>query len=971
MKAWLVWVVDRPIVAAALVVMATAALALQLPRLRTDESVEGMMVDGDPARAFYEQSKARFGSDTLTVVVVKAADVFHPDVLGLIRRLTDTLEGFDGVSRVESLTTVKNIKGEGDFLDTEPLVAASIPTDAGALAKIRRDALGHRVLVGNLVAADARTTAINVYTEAHPSNGGFQGRFVAAVDTLLARESRGGVTLYQIGGPFTKVAYTRALERDLRTVVPIGTAVLFVTLFLTFRSAQGVVIPMVTAGLSIVWAMGLMALADIPLTILTGLIPSLLVAIGFTEDVHMITEYHHRLDEGDDRLTALRRMLRDGALPITVTTATTVVGFGSLALTNITMLRQFGHASAMALTANFVVTMLVLPVVLRWWPGADRRRVPAGAGTLVPIGPSPTSGTLAVDGARGADEGALTDGAAVAAAGSSAAHGAAARGRIARLMRWLGRFNLRFRVPILVATALISLVSLVGWYRLRVDTDIIGFFHEGSPVRQRIADLHDSLAGGLTFHLVVDTGRPDGAKDPIVLRQVAALQEFLAGTGLVDKTVSLADYVRKMHREMNGGDPAFEVIPDSVPLIHQYLLLLEGPDLAKLLDFDGAALNVVVRHNLTGSGALSGLLRRIDRYVAEQLPRNLVVQPTGEAILFNNASDYMAVNELTSFSFTFVVIGVIHSIMFMSLRAGALSLLPNVVPIVAVYGLMGLLGVPLNTATATIASIALGIAVDDTVHHMATYHRQLRIHHNQRVAMLETMRIEGAPIIYVSLALSAGFLTMTASSFAPTVTWGLFAALAMLLALAAELLLTPVLMFSVRLVTLWDVVMLKMNPDLVRSAPLLRGLSAFEARKIVLLGELQSVAPGELVIRKGEPGRAMYMLVTGCARVFDRTLDGNETELVTLEPGAVFGEMALVTGEARSVYVAAETPVEVLRLDGPALERLRRTFPYTAAKMFRNLTHLLSDRLRQRTEGLVAERLARQALEARLRSTTP
>ena len=140
-------------------------------------------------------------------------------------------------------------------------------------------------------------------------------------------------------------------------------------------------------------------------------------------------------------------------------------------------------------------------------------------------------------------------------------------------------------------------------------------------MRQRVADLGRALGGALNFYVVVDTGRPDGVKDPEVLRKIAGLQDFLAGTGKVSKTVSVADYVRKMHREMNGGDPAFEVIPDNADLIAQYMLLLEGRDLAKFVDFDASGANIVVRHNLTGSNAISALRREIEDYIRREFPR--------------------------------------------------------------------------------------------------------------------------------------------------------------------------------------------------------------------------------------------------------------------------------------------------------------------------------------------------------------
>jgi hydrophobe/amphiphile efflux-3 (HAE3) family protein len=907
------WLVDYPLVTGGLLVLVTVALGLQIPRLRIDESAEGLMVEHDPARRFYEQMKERFGSDNLTIVLVQADDVFAPAVLDVVRRLTEGLERIEGVSRVDSLASVKNIKGRDDTLDTEPLVSTPVPATAAEAARVRGDALDSRVIVGNLVSPDARATALAVYvTPPAPAarDSGFNQRLVDRIDAVLREHSAPGVTAFQVGVPLTKATYVQYLGHHLRITPPLGLAVLVIVLFVCFRTLQGVVIPLLTATVSIVWAVGLMAILGIPMTVLTGIIPSLLLAIGFTEDVHMLTTYHERLRLGEERLAAIRSMLEESCLAILVTAGTTIIGFASLVITDITMVVQFGYASALGLTANLVITLIAIPILLRVWPVPRRHR-------------------------------------------AVVAESPARESRIRGWMERLAGFNLRYRVPILVVTAVVTAISLIGVSRLRVNTDLLTFFPREAPIRVRIDELQRSLPGALAFYVAVDTGRADGIKDPAVLRNIVALQDFLIRTGKVDKTVSVADYLRRLHREMNGGDPAFETIPDTPEQVAQYLLLLEGNELTKYVDFNASAANVVVRHNLSGSADLSALVKELEAFTARTFPSNVVVRATGESILYNNAADYVAVNEVTSFAFTFVVIGLIHALLFMSLKAGFLSLIPNVIPIFWVFGLMGLAGVPLNTATAMIATIAVGIAVDDTVHHMVTYSRQLNEHHDQRVAMLNTMKSQGQPIIYVSLALAAGFFVSYVSPLVPAAQFGLFAALTMLVAMVCELMLTPILMYSVRLVTLWDLVLLKMHPEVVRAAPLLAGLSRWEARKVVLLGRLRSLDPGQLAIRKGDPGSEMYLLVSGRARVYDTQADGTERTLAVFGPGATFGEMALLTHETRSANVVAEMPSEILVLDFQALERIRMRFPYTGAKVFRNLAHMLSDRLRHVTADLV------------------
>jgi uncharacterized protein len=913
----LLWVVDRPAIAAALLVGVTVILGSQVPRIEVDTSAESFMVEKDPARAFYEEAKRRFGSDNLTVVLVEAGDVFTAPALATVKRLSDALERLDGVTRVESLTTVNNIRGTDGTLSTEPLIGRDIPTAPAALAAVKADALGNRVFVPNLVAADARATAVIAYTA---GGAHFNRQFTDKVEELIAQVRTPGLRIFQMGEPFSKVAYASYIERDQLTLIPLSIAVLLLVLFLAFRTLEGMLIPLVTGVVSIVWTVGIMAMIGMPLNAMTAAVPSLLIAIGFTEDVHMIAVYEELVAHGHDKLTAIRTMLRESGLPLLVTSATTVLGFLTLVFTDITGMVQFGWASSIGLTANFIITMLGVPLLLMLWP--------------VPRGVRP------------------------------AAAGHARPGPIPRLMEWLAGVIVRRQRMVWLVTVLVTVASLAGWYSLRIDTDFMSYFPERSEIRQRAGELNRVLAGAQVFYLVVDTGVEDGVKNPRVLRAIAGLQDYLARTGRVDATVSVADYLRKMHREVNGGDRAWEIIPDSPDLIAQYLLLLEGQELGKYVDFSSTSANIVVRHNVTSSYELGQVLAGIDAFVASTFPRNVHVRATGEGLLVNNAADYMAVNEFTSFGSTLFIIGVIHALLFMSVRAGVLSLIPNVLPIIASFGIMGLLKIPLNTGTAFVATVAIGIAVDDTVHHMVTYNRHLNAHNDQTRAMVETLRSEGRPIIYVSLALAAGFFVLMFSSFVPTRQLGFLSGVVMLIAMVAELVLTPLLMHSTRLVTLWNVLNVKMARDVVRSAPLLRGLSTWEARKIVLLGGLRTLPAGEHLVRKGETGRELYMVVSGHLRAYDVDTAGGEVTFGTHGSAAMLGEVAVLGDGVRSANLVAESEAEVLVISDAALDRIQRRFPFTAAKLYRNIATVLSQRLRDQTQARLAAQAAQRTAEA-------
>jgi hypothetical protein len=221
------------------------------------------------------------------------------------------------------------------------------------------------------------------------------------------------------------------------------------------------------------------------------------------------------------------------------------------------------------------------------------------------------------------------------------------------------------------------------------------------------------------------------------------------------------------------------------------------------------------------------------------------------------------------------------------------------------------------------------------------------------VAMERTIAAEGRAIVATSLALAAGFLVLVSSSFVPLAYFGVLSAVTMIVALLADLTLTPALMASTRLVTLWNIVGLKFNGDICKVSPLLQGLTRWEARKVVLLGRLLEFDEGDVIVRRGESDdRGLYLVVNGKLRV--RTGDSaHDRDIRVLEPGAVFGEMALVEARERSADVVAESRAEVLVLSAEDLERLERRFPRTGLKVLHNLATILSQRLRDTTERLV------------------
>ena len=367
-------------------------------------------------------------------------------------------------------------------------------------------------------------------------------------------------------------------------------------------------------------------------------------------------------------------------------------------------------------------------------------------------------------------------------------------------------------------------------------------------------------------------------------------------------------------------------------------------------DFSKAS--ILVRTKLSGSRRIEETLDRIRTYIAEHFPAEIPVNLTGTLVLLTGTTSDIVAGQIKSLTLALGIIFLVMTAMFLSAKIGFFAILPNVLPILVFFGVMGWLGILLNLGTSLIAAIALGIAVDSTIHYMARLNLELRGETDQAAAVVRALRTVGVPIVYTTGALCFGFLTFALSSFVPIQNFGILASLTMVTALGANLILLPALLATTKIITLWDLLGVRLGDDPARTIPLFAGLRRAEARIVVLMGEMKRFQPGDIIIRRGERGDEMYVIIRGATEVWAG--DRDRQRIRDLKRGDVFGEMGLVRQSERSADVVAASAVEVLAVDERFLRRIQRRYPRIASKVFLNLTRILSDRLERTTEQFVA-----------------
>jgi hypothetical protein len=291
------------------------------------------------------------------------------------------------------------------------------------------------------------------------------------------------------------------------------------------------------------------------------------------------------------------------------------------------------------------------------------------------------------------------------------------------------------------------------------------------------------------------------------------------------------------------------------------------------------------------------------------------------------------------------VIFILFSFLYTSVLAGLLSLVPNVIPVLMNFGLMGILGVPLNPGTAMVAAIAIGVAVDDTIHLMTRFGAESHKHVHEADAVRATIRGEAVPIISTSIALALGFSVLAFSDFSIVAEFGLLAAATMIYAVVSDLLLMPILLKHLRLATVWDIVGLQLDRDVLVRCPLFQGMSQYQTKKVVLLSQMQDFATDEVIIEKGSRSSGMYVVLKGEAQV-QFTLGELQLDIDNLKGGDVFGEIGF-SGEdvERSATVVAVEPLTVVRIDAEGARKGLRFYPRIAARLHQNISNILGQRL--------------------------
>jgi len=767
------------------VVMATLALTAFLvsgvASLRLDTSVESFLRRDDPVRLAYDQFRSRFGTDEVIRLGIRSRDALSLESLTRVRALHAELEReLPYVEEVESLVSARFTHGTQDTLFVEDLFE-DWPPDPDQLALRRDYARASPIYRNTLLSEDGRSTVITLRVAKHTASdedalAGFEDDPVAgptdgdppaaeilrgtevrelmeALAPIVARHQRPDFEIWVAGRIPMNFSFAQTLQRDLGRFAALSLVVIGAVLLALFRRVSRVLLPLLCVVLSLASTFGLMGHLGFPVTLMSQILPSFLLAVGVGAAIHLLSTFDLRLREGESREVALANALRHAGPPIVMTALTTAGSLLGFAFTRLAVVADFGLVAASGVMLTLVYCLVLLPSLLALTPVGSLRAAPGSAPT-----------------------------------------------RPVRVLVGLGALGSHHPWPVVAGFAALTALALAGALQLRLSHSPLEWMPADHPYRHGFERTDRELGGAMTLELVLDTGASGGVEDPGFLASLDAFQGALRGfeaAGVqASNALGLADIAKETHRALHENRDAYYRVPEQAEVVAQELLLFEnsGPDeLERVVDseFRRARVTLLVDYAdaLYYGPFLDTVAARFDQVIGERA----ALTATGLTFLAAASFEVLLDSLLRSYGAALAFLVPLMILFLRSLPLGLLSMLPNLLPILFALAFMHVAGIPLDVFTLLIGSIGIGIAVDDTIHFMHGFRREHARTGDPQLAVRTTLATTGRAMLVTSIVLIAGFLVFTAASMHNIVGFGIVTAVAVGSAFLCDVLLAPAL----------------------------------------------------------------------------------------------------------------------------------------------------------------------------------
>ena len=774
-----------------LVILACTALSIsQLRNLEIDTSNEGFLHDDDPILLTYNNFRDQFGRDDMTAVAIHSEKIFTVTFLEKLRQLHEELEeNVPHLQEITSMVNVRNTRGEGDILRVDDLLV-DFPDSEADLSRLRELILASPLYRNQLISEEGTMTAIVIESSVYVDDGnddllaGFDSDPAAAeaqepeylsdedvtamvkkVKEIAQKYDSEDFRIYVAGTPVVTQTVKMFMMQDMKRFMRLAILTIAILLFLMFRRVSGVVLPILVVGLTVIATLGLMAALGTKFKTPTTILPSFLLAVGVGDSVHILALTLLNLRHGMARNGAIIEAFSHAGLALVMTTLTTAAGLASFSMAEVAPIADLGIYSSIGVVIALVYTFTFLPAALSLWP-------------ISPPRPS-----------RKAE--------------------APRESRMDLLLGWIADFSVRrYRLVLAISLAIIG-VGLLGLTRVYFSHNVLTWLPENLDVRKATEQIDRELRGSVVLEMVLDTGRENGLYDREVLLTIERLggeisRDYAGDTLFVGKVISLTSMVKEIHQALHENRPDYYRIPENEKLIPQELLLFENSgsdDLEDVIDSQFRQVRVTFKVPWRDALLYVPFIEDVEKRFTEAFGNRqldgggtMTVTVTGIMSIFGKIVHATIYSAAQSYGIALVVVSLLMVMLIGEVRLGLVSMIPNLGPILTVLGIIGWCSIPLNMFTMLVASIAIGLCVDNTIHFMANFRKYYDETGDLESAVHRALTTVGRALLTTSVVLSIGFFIFMFASMNNLFEFGLFTGIIIVLALLANFFMAPALL---------------------------------------------------------------------------------------------------------------------------------------------------------------------------------
>lgn len=743
-----------------IIAIATAFLVTQMKYMKFSYTEANLLPENHETNLEYNQFLKIFGEEgNLIILGIKDSTVFTPKKFNAWNALAKTFDTISEVDFTLSIADVKKLKADrkNRKFVLEPMYNGTLKTKEN-VNEVKKQLFEKLPFYDNLLynkKTGTIQTAIYINKEIvnTPTRKGFVFSKLEPIIQKFEKET--GLDVRVSGMPYIRTVNSQNIVDEIKLFVGGALGITALIFFFFFRSFRATFITLLVVTIGVTWAFGFIGLLGYEITVLTALIPPLIIVIGVPNAVFLINKYQQEIKKHGQQAKALQRVISKIGNATLMTNITTASGFATFVFVKSQLLREFGILASLNILSIFILSLLIIPIIYSFMPTPKKKHL-----------------------------------------------NHLEKRWMENVVNWMVKMVKEQRITVYITTVAVIILGIIGLYQIRVSGSLIEDMPKGKAFYKDIKFFENEFGGIMPLEILIDTKKKKGVMKLSTLKRMEKINEIIESFPELSKPVSIVNLVKYSKQAYYKGNPKYYQLPSSQEqsYIFSYTKNSDGNTnmLKNFVDSTGQYARITTFMKDIGTEKMDKIQERLQVVIDKEFPKErFAVSLTGKALVFLKGTNYLIDNLVFSLSLAIILISLFMAWMFRSFRMILISIIPNMLPLLITAGLMGFFDIPIKPSTILVFSIAFGISVDDTIHFLAKYRQEL-IANNWKIrkSVYAALRETGVSMFYTSIVLFFGFLVFTVSSFGGTIALGGLVSITLLFAMVSNLLLLPSLLLT-------------------------------------------------------------------------------------------------------------------------------------------------------------------------------